>query len=406
MDECGRQLETLKARSVDCVTAGELERKVRRAAAEKRPLRIKYGADPSAPDIHLGHVVGLNKLREFQEFGHTVVFIIGDFTGMIGDPSGRSATRPALTREQVNANAKSYQQQVFKVLDPERTEVRFNSEWFGPMTFDDVVRLSAKVTVAQMLSRDDFAKRYSGNQPISLVEFLYPLIQAWDSVMVRADVELGGTDQIFNLLLGRELQKEEGQEPQVALTLPLLEGLDGVQKMSKSLGNYVGVTDAPAEMFGKLMSVSDELMWRYFSLILRRPEDELKKTRADVGEGRVHPRAVKDSLAREITAWFHSPEAAETAAQEFSRVFSRGDVPDDMPEHVLDAGAVGILDLITAAGLLPSKSEARRVVKQGGVRLNGERIDDPHARLEPEDGAVLKVGKRKFCRIRVGGVDE
>ena len=275
-----QQLDILCARSVDLHSREDLKKKLEQAQAEGRPLRIKYGADPSAPDIHLGHVVGLNKLREFQECGHTVVFIIGDFTGMIGDPSGKSATRPALSREQVAENAKSYQDQAFKVLDPEKTEVRFNSEWFGPMTFDKVIRLTSHVTVAQLLARDDFSKRYAENRPISLVEFLYPMVQAYDSVMVKADLELGGTDQLFNLLLGREVQKAHGMEPQVVMTLPLIEGLDGVNKMSKSLGNYIGVDESPREIFGKTMSVSDELMWKYFSYVLCMPEAEIEQLKA------------------------------------------------------------------------------------------------------------------------------
>ena len=291
-------VERLTARAVDLLSRAELEAKLKQATEEKRPLRIKYGADPSAPDIHLGHVVGLNKLREFQEAGHTVVFIIGDFTGMIGDPSGRSQTRKPLDRAQVEANATSYQEQVFKVLDPAQTEVRFNSAWFASMHFEEVIRLSAHVTVAQLLAREDFAKRYSAQQPISLVEFLYPLIQAYDSVMVRADVELGGTDQLFNLLLGRELQKTFGQAPQVIMTLPLLEGLDGVNKMSKSLGNYIGINETPKDIFGKTMSVSDDLMWRYFSLVLCLPEPELAALRHAVQSGARHPREVKDELGR------------------------------------------------------------------------------------------------------------
>lgn len=394
------QMERISARTVDMVSPEDVRRKLEAAIRENRPLRIKYGADPSAPDIHLGHVVGLQKLREFQDLGHTVVFIIGDFTAMIGDPSGRSKTRPQLSRSQVQANAKSYQEQVFNILDPARTEVRFNSEWFGPMHFEEVIRLAAHVTVAQMLQRDDFAKRYGENQPISLVEFLYPLVQAYDSVMVRADFELGGTDQLFNLLLGREVQKVHGQEPQVALTLPLLEGLDGVQKMSKSLNNYIGITDPPKEMFGKVMSVSDELMWRYFSLILACPGAEIEKWKS------VHPREAKDELARRIVGWFHGADAARAASEEFARVFSAGETPSDIPDCILGAdlapeGRVGLLTLLTAAKLAPSNAEARRLVQQGGVRIDEVRQTDPRAIIEVKDGMIVRAGKRGYARVRL-----
>lgn len=392
------QIDLLKARTVDLHSEEDLRRKLTVAAKEQRPLRIKLGADPSAPDIHLGHVVVLNKLREFQDLGHTVVFIIGDFTGMIGDPSGRSKTRPQLTREEVEANAETYKAQVFKILDESKTEIRYNSEWCSPMTFEEVIRLSAKVTVAQMLQRDDFSKRYADQAPISLVEFLYPLVQAYDSVMVKADVELGGTDQLFNLLLGRELQKVYGQDPQVVMTLPLLEGLDGVNKMSKSLDNYIGITDPPKDIFGKTMSVSDDLMWRYYSLVLCCSEDETAAMKAK------HPREAKDELARRIVARFHDEDAATTASREFARVFSDNQLPDDIPTVVLtladDAGGeMGIIDLLTEANLLPSKSEARRLVQQGGVRVNDERITDPKASIRIENGLIVRAGKRGFARI-------
>ncbi len=392
------QLKRIAARSVDLVSMEELREKVAGAASEGRPLRIKYGADPSAPDIHLGHVVALNKLREFQDLGHTVVFIIGDFTAMIGDPSGRSKTRPQLSREQVLENAASYQDQVFKVLDRERTEMRFNAEWFSPMQFEDVIRLSAHVTVAQMLQRDDFAKRYGENQAISLVEFLYPLVQAYDSVKVEADLELGGTDQLFNLLLGRELQKVHGQTPQVVLTLPLLEGLDGVQKMSKSLNNYVGVTDAPGDMFGKVMSVSDELMWRYFSLVLCLDEAEMAELKQR------HPREAKDVLARRVVERFCDAASAEAASAEFGRIFSERRNPTDIPEIVIGTdeapeGRVGLLKLLTRARLAASNGEARRLVQQGGVRIDDEKVADPRAVVVVQDGMILRAGKRGFARI-------
>lgn len=382
-------LDHLTSRAVDLISRADLERKL----AAGRPLRIKYGADPSAPDIHLGHVVGLNKLREFQEAGHTVVFIIGDFTGMIGDPSGRSATRKALSREQVQANALSYQEQVFRILDRSRTEVRFNSEWLSPMGFEDVIRLAARVTVAQMLARDDFAKRHRDNAPISLVEFLYPLVQAYDSVMVKADVELGGTDQLFNLLLGRELQREFGQEPQVVMTLPLLEGLDGVNKMSKSLGNYIGVAEPPKEIFGKAMSISDDLMWRYFELVLCTPAGEIAPLRAR------HPREVKDELGRRLVARFHGDAAARAASEEFARVFTRSEVPEDIAEFAAPAAPTGILQLLVQCKLAESTSEARRLVSQGAVRLGEDRVTDPKAQVQPAAGTVIRSGKRGFARL-------
>jgi tyrosyl-tRNA synthetase len=382
-------LEALTSRTVDLFSVEELRNKLKL----NRPLRIKYGADPSAPDIHLGHVVGLNKLREFQDQGHTVVFIIGDFTGMIGDPSGRSQTRKALSREQVQANATSYQEQAFKVLDPARTEMRFNSEWLSPMRFEDVVRLSAHVTVAQMLARDDFSKRYAANAPISIVEFLYPLIQAYDSVMVRADVELGGTDQLFNLLLGRELQKVMGQEPQVVMTLPLLEGLDGVNKMSKSLGNYIGVTEEPKDMFGKTMSVSDELMWRYYELVLCTPPAEIAELKTR------HPREAKDELGRRIVGRFHGVDAGRSASEEFARVFSKSELPADIPEFSVSEPVLGVLSLLVRCKLAASNSEARRLVEQGAVQINNEKIKDPKTEIRVESGMVIKSGKRGFARV-------
>ncbi len=403
--DINQQLERLGQRTVDFFSAEELTRKIAAAAKDGRGLRIKYGADPSAPDIHLGHVVGLNKLREFQDCGHTVVFIIGDFTGMIGDPSGRSATRKPLTRDQVKANAESYQQQVFRVLDRDKTEVVFNSSWLSPMGFEEVIRLSAHVTVAQMLARDDFSKRYAANQPISLVEFLYPLVQAYDSVMVKADVEIGGTDQLFNLLLGRELQKLMGQEPQVVMTLPLLEGLDGVNKMSKSLGNYIGVTESPKDIFGKSMSISDDLMWRYFTLVLNRPEEEVAEMKAQVDSGEAHPRDVKDQLGQALVAKFYSEEAGAEASAEFKRVFAGGQLPEDIQEFAVDAasldaeGHIGLMALMTAAGLTKSNGEARRLIQQGAVRINDEKAADPLMKLKPESGMIIKSGKRGFVKL-------
>jgi len=393
------QLDFLSSRAVDFIARDDLKKKLEKAQAEGRGLRIKYGADPSAPDIHLGHVVGLNKLREFQNAGHTVVFIIGDFTGMIGDPSGRSQTRKPLTQEQVAVNAKSYQEQIFKILDPEKTEIRFNSEWCGKMKFDDVIRLSAHVTVAQMLARDDFSKRYAANQPISIVEFLYPLVQAYDSVMVEADLELGGTDQLFNLLLGRELQKVMGQEPQCVMTLPLIEGLDGVQKMSKSLNNYVGVDEPAREMYGKLMSVPDELMWKYFEYILCWPKEKVQETHAKVASGELHPRAVKDMLGQAVVERFIGEEAARAASEEFIRIFAQKELPDDIPEVAVPAEEIGLLNLMVQAGLAKSNGEARRLVKQGAVKINDEKISDERAQIVPEDGMIIRSGKRGFVKV-------
>lgn len=399
------QLKTLSARTVDLFSPEELNKKLESASAEKRPLRIKYGADPSAPDIHLGHVVGLNKLREFQALGHTVVFIIGDFTGMIGDPSGKSKTRPQLTREEVARNAESYKEQVFKILDPERTEIRFNSEWFADMSFEEVIRLSAKVTVGKLLQRDDFSKRYNAGQEISLVEFLYPLIQAYDSYRVKADVELGGTDQLFNLLLGRELQEKLGQAPQVVMTLPLIEGLDGVQKMSKSLNNYIGVNESPKDIFGKTMSVSDELMWRYFDLVLCEPQESVQAMKADMDAGKRHPRDIKDLLARRVVAVFHGESAGEEASEEFKRVFAQNQLPDDLPEHTVSAdrledGGIGLIQLLKDTGLTASNKEARRLIEQGGVKIDDEKVDDIHAVIPIDHDLILRAGKRRFVKVK------
>jgi tyrosyl-tRNA synthetase len=397
-----RQLDLIAARCVDLHTRADLARKLERARVEGRPLRVKMGADPSAPDLHLGHTVCLRKLREFQDLGHTVVFIIGDFTGRIGDPSGKSKTRPALSAEEVAAHGRTYQEQVFKVLDSARTEVRHNGDWFSAMPFDEVIRLSAKVTVAQMLAREDFGTRHREGQPISLVEFLYPLVQAYDSVMVRADVEIGGTDQLFNLLLGRELQKEFQQEPQVVLTLPLLEGLDGAQKMSKSLGNYVGIAEPAREMFGKLMSMPDALLPKYFSLLLGQDATRIAATLADR-----NPRVVKDELAQAIITQYHGAEAARAASEEFARIFSGHQLPDVVPEHRLDpamlpAEGLPLLDLLVTGGLAASKSEARRLVQQSAVRIGEIRPTDPATRVAVTDGLVLQAGKRKFLRLRLG----
>ena len=402
------QLQMLAENAVDLFSREELGKKLETARKENRPLRIKYGADPSAPDIHLGHVVGLNKLRRFQDCGHTVVFIIGDFTGMIGDPSGRSQTRKPLTREQVQANAISYQEQVFRILRREQTEIVFNSAWLSPMSFVDVIRLSAHVTVAQLLARDDFSKRYAANQPISLVEFLYPLVQAYDSVMVKSDVEIGGTDQLFNLLLGRELQKIMGQDPQVVMTLPLIEGLDGVNKMSKSLGNYIGVNEAAGDIFGKAMSISDEMMWKYFTLVLNWSPDQVKALQDGVQRGETHPRDAKDRLAKELVSRFHGEAAGQAASDEFRRVFSAGLVPSDVPEMAVTSdmlaadGTAGVVALMVKGGLCASNGEARRLIQQGAVKIGEDKVSDAQMKLVPVDGMIIRSGKRGFVKLKVG----
>ncbi len=389
------QMEELKRGADEILVESEL---VERLEAGER-LRVKAGFDPTAPDLHLGHTVLINKMRHFQDFGHEVVFLIGDFTGMIGDPSGRSATRPPLTPEEVKANAETYKEQVFKILDADRTRVMFNSEWMGAMDAAGLIQLAARHTVARMLERDDFAKRYAEGRPIAIHEFLYPLVQGYDSVAMKADVELGGTDQKFNLLVGRQLQQAHGQRPQIVLTTPLLEGLDGVQKMSKSLGNYVGIDEPPGEMFGKLMSVSDDLMWRYFELLSFRPKKEVLALGQAVTDGR-NPRDVKFELARELVARFHGPAAAEGAQEEFVARFQRGALPEDMPEIAISCGRgpVGIADILRQAQLTGSNSEAFRMISQGAVRVDGERVVDRGVEL-PEGTYVVQVGKRRVARI-------
>jgi tyrosyl-tRNA synthetase len=367
-----------------------------------RPLRIKAGFDPTAPDLHLGHTVLINKLRHFQDLGHHVMFLIGDFTGMIGDPSGKNAARPPLSREQVLQNAETYQQQVFKILDPEKTEICFNSSWIEPLGAAGMLKLAALHTVARMLERDDFAKRYRNNQPIAIHEFLYPLCQGYDSVAMKADVELGGTDQKFNLLVGRELQKHYGQAPQCVLMMPLLEGLDGVNKMSKSLGNYVGINEPPREIFGKLMSVSDELMWRYYDLLSFRSTAEVAGFKQDIAGGR-NPRDVKVLLAQEMVARFHGKNAADDALADFEARFSQGAIPDDIPEVLLSSvnGMLGIAQVLKQSGLTASTSEALRMVGQGGVKVDGARIDDKNLEFPASSDIVVQVGKRKFARVKI-----
>ena len=364
-------------------------------------LTIKTGFDPTAPDLHLGHTVLINKMRQFQELGHKVVFLIGDFTAMIGDPSGKSTTRPSLTREQIELNAASYKEQVFKILDPDKTQIRYNSEWFNIMGADGMIRLAAQHTVARMLERDDFSKRFKGEQPISIHEFLYPLVQGYDSVALGCDMELGGTDQKFNLLVGRELQKQEGQLPQMILTMPLLEGLDGVQKMSKSLGNYIGITEPANDMFGKVMSISDELMWRYFELLSFRSLADVDGLKRSIEDGQ-NPRDVKFELAKEIVERFHDSAAADGAQQDFMQRFQKGGLPDNMPEVEVSSveGSIPLANLLKEAGLCQSTSDAMRMVKQGAVRINAERVENSRVMIQPGE-AVYQVGKRKFARVKV-----
>lgn len=365
---------------------------------ENRPLRVKLGADPTAPDIHLGHTVVLNKLRQFQNFGHEVIFLIGDFTATVGDPSGKNTTRPPLSREDVLRNAETYKEQIYKILDPQKTRIVFNSDWLGELGTVGMIRLASNYTVARMLERDDFKKRFNNNQSIAIHEFIYPLLQGHDSVALEADIELGGTDQTFNLLIGRELQKAAGQKPQVAMTLPLLVGLDGEKKMSKSLGNYIGVTEAPNEMFGKIMSISDELMWDWYNLLSFRPLTEIAQLKADVEAGK-NPRDVKILLAKEIIARFHSEADADAAEQEFINRFQKGAMPDEMPEFTFE-GEIGLATLLKEAGLVPSTSEAIRSAQQGGVKIDGEKVDD--VKQNAQKGTfVYQVGKRKFARVTV-----
>jgi tyrosyl-tRNA synthetase len=392
------QVAELKRGTAEVLLEAELLTKLRRG----QPLRVKAGFDPTAPDLHLGHTVLINKMRRFQDLGHEVLFLIGDFTGLIGDPSGRNATRPALTVEEVQANATTYQQQIFKILDPHKTRIVFNSHWMNEMSSVGLIRLAAKHTVARMLERDDFAKRYKGGQPIAIHEFLYPLVQGYDSVALKADVELGGTDQKFNLLVGRQLQEAFGQEPQVVITMPLLEGLDGVNKMSKSLGNYIAVTEPADDMFGKLMSVSDELMWRYFDLLSFRSNAELAELRGAVDAGR-NPMTAKLELAKEITGRFHGPEAADRAEDSFRSRSQKREMPTDIPTRVetIEEATISLARLLKQVGLAESTSAAHRLIEQGGVKIDGERVDNPRATLTSGSARVLQVGKRGFLRIEV-----
>lgn len=402
--EVTRQLEIIKRGTAEIVPENELIEKIKKSIATKKPLHIKLGLDPTAPDIHLGHTVVLQKLRQFQELGHKVTIILGDYTARIGDPTGKSETRKQLTEEEVKANAKTYQQQIFKILDPAKTNVVFNSQWLAPLTFADVIGLAAKYTVARMLERDDFAKRFHNELPISIHEFFYPLMQGYDSVALQADVELGGTDQKFNLLMGRHLQKEYGQEPQIALMMPILEGLDGVQKMSKSLGNYIGITESPREMYGKTMSIADELMVRYFELVTPVAIEEIRAIKQGLQTGSLHPRDIKMRLAREIVTIYHGVEAAQKAEEEFKNIFQKKELPDEIPEFrllpdELDDGRIWVPKLLALANLVASTSEGKRLVQQGAVKIDDEKINDSNINYIPRDGMIIKAGKRKFAKI-------
>lgn len=401
-----QQIATLLRGVEQIVSREELEAKLKKSMETGKPLRVKLGMDPTAPDVHLGHSVVLNKLRQFQDFGHQVVLIIGDFTAMIGDPSGKNETRPILTREQVIENAKTYQEQVFAILDPTKTEIRFNSEWLSKMNFADVIQLCSKYTVARMLERDDFSKRMKEERPISIHEFFYPLMQGYDSVAIDADVEFGGTDQLFNLLVGRALQKDWGKEQQVIITMPLLVGLDGVEKMSKSKGNYIGVTFTPEDMFGKVMSIPDSLIIPYYTLLLpNKPLEEIQQMEEGMQNGSIHPMDVKKALGRAIVARFYDLEAGERAQAEFEKVFSKGGLPEDMPvftitEAELEGGQIKVISLLTHCEMVASNSEGRRMIQQGGVYIDNEKITDVNAMIEPTDGMVIKVGKRRFAQIQ------
>jgi tyrosyl-tRNA synthetase len=398
MTPVAEQLEIIQRGADELLRETELRDKLKSG----RPLRVKAGFDPTAPDLHLGHTVLINKLRQLQDLGHHILFVIGDFTGMIGDPSGKNATRPPLSREDVQANARTYAEQVFKILDRARTEVVFNSAWMDRMNAADLIRLAGRHTVARMLERDDFAKRYRGQQPIAIHEFLYPLVQGYDSVALKSDLELGGTDQRFNLLMGREVQKEHGQPPQCILTMPLLEGTDGVDKMSKSLGNYVGINEPPAEIFGKLMSISDKLMWRYIELLSLEPSRELAARKRSVEKG-ANPRDVKFAFAKEIVARFHGAAAAEGAAADFEARFKRDEIPENIREVSLKAqgDGLGLPRLLKEAGLTASTSEALRMIEQGGVRIDGEKVADKSLTLKRGKQVVVQVGKRKFARVAI-----
>jgi len=398
------ELRIIKRGIEEIISEEELIKKLEKSRKEKRPLRIKQGFDPNAPDIHLGHTVGLRKMRQFQDLGHDVYFLIGDFTGMIGDPSGRTVARKQLTEEEVKKNAETYKKQVFKILNPEKTKIVFNSYWLGKLSFSEVLKICSKYTVARMLERDDFATRYKKEKPIGIHEFLYPLMQGYDSVALQADVELGGTDQKFNLLVGRTIQREYGQEPQVIITMPLLEGTDGVEKMSKSLNNYIGINEPPQVMYGKVMSIPDNLMIRYFEVVTDVPLNEIDKIKINLENDNIHPRDVKKRLAREIAQLYHGHSASLIAEEEFEKVFKKKLYPEEIKELVLKKdnlkeGKIWITELIVMSGLVSSKSEARRLIEQGGVKINGEKVSDPYLDLTVKEGMILKIGKLNFIKL-------
>lgn len=391
------QIDFLTKGAVDVIRKEDLRAKLENSAKTGKPLRVKLGADPTAPDIHLGHTVVIRKLKAFQDLGHTAIFLIGDFTGMIGDPSGKNATRPPLTREEILANAETYKKQIFKLLDPEKTEIRFNSEWFDAQGSAGFIKLASHTTVKQILERDDFEKRMNENRPIALHELLYPLVQGYDSVALKADVELGGTDQKFNLLMGRNLQREYSQEPQVIMTTPLLEGLDGVNKMSKSLNNYIGIDESPNEMFGKVMSVSDDLMWKYYELLTDVSPAEIEAMK----NSDENPRNLKVNLAKLIIKDFHSNDAANAAEADFVARFVKKEIPDEIEETTVNTGNYNLAELLTQTNLAPSKKEAKRLIEQGGVKLNGEKVSNTNAEIEIQSEILLQVGKRKFLKVKI-----
>lgn len=398
------ELRIIKRGTEEIISEEELIKKIEKSRKEKKPLRVKQGFDPNAPDIHLGHTVGLRKMRQFQDLGHEIFFLIGDFTGRIGDPSGRSVARKQLTEEEVNKNAETYKKQVYKILNPEKTKIVFNSNWLGKLSFSEVLKLCSKYTVARMLERDDFATRYKEEKPIGIHEFLYPLMQGYDSVALQADIELGGTDQKFNLLVGRNIQREYNQEPQIIITLPLLEGTDGIEKMSKSLGNYIGINELPQIMYGKVMSIPDHLMIRYFELVTDISLNEIDQIKINLENDNLHPQEVKKKLAREIVKLYHGKNAALIAEEEFEKVFNKKLYPEEMKELVLKKdnlkeGKIWLIKLIALSGLVNSKSEARRLIEQGGVKINGEKVDDPNLDLTVKEGMVIKIGKLNFVKL-------
>ncbi|MEP7147517.1 MAG: tyrosine--tRNA ligase [Acidobacteriota bacterium] len=396
-----QQLAFLKKGAVDLIREEDLKKKLERSAKTGKPLRVKLGLDPTAPDIHIGHTVVIRKLRAFQDLGHTVIFLIGDFTGMIGDPSGKNVTRPPLSRDEIDANAETYKAQMFRLLDPDKTEVRFNGEWMDKFTAADFVKLTAKTTVKQILERDDFTKRMAEAKPISLHELLYPLVQGYDSVALNSDVELGGTDQKFNLLMGRNLQREFDQEPQVIITTPLLEGLDGVNKMSKSLNNYIGIEETPDQMFGKIMSISDDLMWRYYELLTDTTVDDINVLKFKCESGGENPRDLKVALAKSVIADFHSNESAEKAEEEFNRRFVKKEIPDEIEERKVSAGSYALAQLLSDVGMVGSKGEARRLVQQGGVKVDGEKVEQANQNVVIDSkGVLIQVGKLKFLKVK------